>query len=1016
MVPVRLSLRNFMSYGEDVPPLEFDQFHVACLTGDNGNGKSALLDAMVWALWGEGRKASGDRKADEGLLRIGASEMRVEFEFDLEGDRYCVIREFRKTPKGSRTSLEFLVYDQSKGQYVPLSESSSLTKTQRKINSVLNMDYQTFINSAFILQGRADEFTKKSPGERKEILSEILGLSRYELLSRRARERAQEAESRLQSCNLRISEIDRELSRKDFYLSKVRELEGRISALSSDVESIEGELEVLLRQERELQARREQVGDIDGRISGLESDIRDIEARLEALRTELVGCEELISKGEDIDRSYRRYEELRAEERRLSETLLELRELEQERRLLESKIAEEGHRLESERKVLESELEKAKLTLAELEGIIGRGDEVEDGYNRFLKAKEEEALWQQRQERYEDLRRRELELRMAVEGARSALESELKLCEEELSGLRRKMEAKEGILRELEGRRSELEKLEGLEGERDEIYREGTSMRARAEGIRREMELLRSEIEDEEKRLRVLEESPEARCPLCESRLSEPRLKELNRKINFEIERRTERINALGRELASVEAEMERLRDRYRELSSVTKQLSGLRESVFALEASLGELTSAETRAAELEDRISRIREDIGSGRYAVEEQGRLQKLREEIEATGYDQERHSSSKKLVEELEHFRQEKAELDRARSRRDEVAGEIRALEERLSSVISTVEEGRYSLEERERLSSLTERISSLGYDEASHREIQRELDALKDAPLQVERLRKAKAEISRISGEISALEGSLAGKLEQRGELLSRREELEREISSSVGIEGRIKELKLRLDSAKEQKEAALQEIGKYQGKYENCLELEAERERLESERAEAERRMLIYNELSTAFGKDGIQSLIIESTIPELEDEANYILSKLTDNGTHITIEPLRDLKKGGAKETLDIRISDEMGTRDYELYSGGEAFRTDFAIRIALSKLLARRAGAKLRTLVIDEGFGTQDSRGLQNLIGAIQSISEDFDKIIVVTHLEELRNAFPVRIEVEKSPETGSRYRIVR
>ncbi|MFH1001906.1 MAG: hypothetical protein V1759_01490, partial [bacterium] len=74
------------------------------------------------------------------------------------------------------------------------------------------------------------------------------------------------------------------------------------------------------------------------------------------------------------------------------------------------------------------------------------------------------------------------------------------------------------------------------------------------------------------------------------------------------------------------------------------------------------------------------------------------------------------------------------------------------------------------------------------------------------------------------------------------------------------------------------------------------------------------------------------------------------------------------------------------------------------------------RRAGTKLRTLVMDEGFGTQDEEGIDNLVQAIQSISEDFDKILVITHLESLKDAFPVRIEVTKLPEIGSRYEIIK
>ncbi len=113
-------------------------------------------------------------------------------------------------------------------------------------------------------------------------------------------------------------------------------------------------------------------------------------------------------------------------------------------------------------------------------------------------------------------------------------------------------------------------------------------------------------------------------------------------------------------------------------------------------------------------------------------------------------------------------------------------------------------------------------------------------------------------------------------------------------------------------------------------------------------------------------------------------------------------------------KETLDIQISDGAGRRDYEMFSGGEAFRVNFAIRLALSEVLAQRAGARLQTLVIDEGFGSQDAQGRQRLIEAINLVRSDFAKILVITHIEELKDAFPSRIEVEKT-EHGSTVRVV-
>jgi exonuclease SbcC len=91
-------------------------------------------------------------------------------------------------------------------------------------------------------------------------------------------------------------------------------------------------------------------------------------------------------------------------------------------------------------------------------------------------------------------------------------------------------------------------------------------------------------------------------------------------------------------------------------------------------------------------------------------------------------------------------------------------------------------------------------------------------------------------------------------------------------------------------------------------------------------------------------------------------------------------------------------------------MYSGGERLRIDFALRVALSRLLATRAGARLETLVVDEGFGSQDAEGRMRLLEAVMRIRSEFRTVLVITHIEELKEHFPVRIEVRKDPLAGS------
>jgi exonuclease SbcC len=176
----------------------------------------------------------------------------------------------------------------------------------------------------------------------------------------------------------------------------------------------------------------------------------------------------------------------------------------------------------------------------------------------------------------------------------------------------------------------------------------------------------------------------------------------------------------------------------------------------------------------------------------------------------------------------------------------------------------------------------------------------------------------------------------------------------------------------------------------------------------------------VYRELVAALGRQGVQAMLIETVVPRLEQEANHLLGRMTDNRMHLRLETQRERRapasRGGRDdliETLEIKVSDELGPRAYEMYSGGEAFRVNLALRIALSRVLSQRMGAPLPTLFIDEGFGTQDAAGRERIVDVISAIREEFDKIIVITHLEDLKDQFPDRIEVWKEP-SGSTFRL--
>ena len=104
LLPISLTVRNFLSYKEGAPTLRLEDVHVACLCGANGVGKSALLDAITWALWG---RARGQRQ--EQLVHHGQQEMSVALEFAVGETRYYVTRRYSRARRTPQSSLELTV-------------------------------------------------------------------------------------------------------------------------------------------------------------------------------------------------------------------------------------------------------------------------------------------------------------------------------------------------------------------------------------------------------------------------------------------------------------------------------------------------------------------------------------------------------------------------------------------------------------------------------------------------------------------------------------------------------------------------------------------------------------------------------------------------------------------------------------------------------------------------------------------------------------------------------------------
>ena len=857
MVPLRLTLRNFICYGEDVPILDLEPVHVACLSGQNGHGKSALLDAITWAVWGRARARTHDE-----LIHQGKSSMSVELELSARGQRYRILRRYSR-PSAGRQGTTLLDLQASSGNGYRAITGNTVRDTEALIRDVVHMDYDTFVNTAFLLQGRADMFTRSKPSQRKECLAEVLDLSYYDDLEQRTKARSTLIQDSIRETDIAIGQLRSGLEAREEHQAILEEASASIERLAPAVE-----------------AARARVDSQRGRVEllrnmGKERDV--LKARAAAGRSEI----------DALDRQRRGYEGRAAEYHALTE----------------------------------------------------RREEILQGFGGLDTARRES-------ERLDDVHRRLLTL----QSGKARLEQEVAVQRERLSaylaqlssnienGLEPTASRLPAIGQAIADMESEENALEAGKADYARMVGEAHDLSLTIESLEAANTVLREEMSETRQKFDILQRE-DAECPVCRQ-LLRPDDRD---HVRAEYERQGKK--ALNRYRDNA-AEQDRLRETHSRLA---------------------------TKVSRLEVELSRDARELTRKRTELERD-----RRDSITA------RQQLDLALAE---------SEKERAR-----------------------LENEAFAEAERAELARIDARIAEMDYAPDAHNAARRQARELGPYEELIRKLREAEKRLPEERRDLGEVAAMLERRRAETAEDEERAARLGRDIVALPSMEAELRGMEDSLTAKERELEAARVQQGISTEELARLDRLEAEAKEREKKRNTLADQKGVYDELAVAFGKNGVQALIIEAAIPQLEDDANQLLSRLTDNRMSIRLQlrqGRRERRMGLPSEELDIRVGDEMGTRSYETFSGGEAFRIDFSLRIALSKLLARRSGAPLPILFIDEGFGSQDAAGQERLKEAIQSIQDDFRKIIVITHIDEIKESFPTRIEVTKTP-TGSTFAV--
>lgn len=756
MRPLSLSLQNFLSYGNQPQVISFENESIVSFIGNNGHGKSALLEAMTWALWGQARRSQGVTKSDDMLLHLGSDEMIVILIIEVKGNCYKIQRSCQKKHNRIYTNLEF--YSVINGVEQNLSYAHQ-KDTQLLIEEIIGISYDMFINTVYLKQGASNEFSKKTPKERKDILCSILKIDQIERIRQNILE---DIKKIIQKRDLLLKIEEKLLDKKKedqlvLYQSQYEEVYKEFSHLNEELSK-----QKILLSEYEKKKKF-----LDDKVDSLIVNIGLIDSQIQDL--------------------YKIYSDYYFYYKKYKEASFELKEINNSN-IVDSK--------------------ELQFNECDMQEIIKNGQALD-----LLYVTKKNILVSELQEKIAKINQ-ELTLFLTSFQECSVVQIKQKI----------------GIIDEM-------------------IF--------------------------------YIDKSQNS-CFLCEQNIID--------------------ISIICKKKELLLIEKEAL------FNLLNTHASSKQEKIFDFEKKKLDLQN----------------------KYSL----------------------------LIEEIDHWYKE--EKDKCQKKIDFISAFIK--------------QNSMKIEWEAKKNMFQVEINQF-----------KKKNILPQMKIVIKKIYDLKNEKNILQSEYNAI------KIECK--ILNDTKNNQNILFESINNEYN-------------RKDRESQQLKSYIALLEKQIkEDQKELFSIQQDSKLKEQDLKIKSNLAHILSKNNLQAVLIEEAIPLIEEEANKILGRLTGNESKIYIESIKDLKSGQIKETLDIKIADAVGLRYYEFFSGGESFRIDLALRIALVKLLASKSGNMIKTFIIDEGFGSQDNASLEIIVDTLFMLQNEFDLIIIISHLNDMKEQFPVQFYIEKT-----------
>lgn len=1050
MIPRRIKLKGFMSF-RDATEVSFDGSSLWVLTGANAAGKSAIFDAIAFALYGVRRTNANDiglsnTSQQKELINHQASNLEVEFEFALGAKVFCAKRTL---PKRGRSSFEIRPLDSPP---IPGTEYEAGFNTWVKEN--IGLDAKAFSAAVLLGQGKTDALLCHKPQARHNILSQIIDISAYERLHLRAEDHhgsyrniaknhKQELDRVPVVADEHLEQVGIKLATANDTLIEVQDalikLAGRKKDAASWVKLVEEEAEYrkMVLKDKDLLASEKEIEHNAARFSELQAKLPQVKSLLDA-RKRLANAiaafdtktkeaarweNETRAHDETADKSQATFDQAKKEQDercarladlqrgllKLSPQIRDLDEADTLRSTLSryhKELAVYAPDLDQQIVSLEceaAELEELKNALLTLNAYADARGEWQEAEGRAAEALREQSQCQARM--------------ILLMEEKHRLQEQTLTTDAHLDDARRAATEAKTTLKHIRERRDRLDKIDGQPA-CDYCGQELTAAHLAAERERIQVNLQSAE-ESERVAAQHVEDEAERK------RSSALRLKECQEKIEQAREQERQFAGALGearkdqtRAVTTGRNTLARLPQRFSTYIA-TDQRADVADCFAAPYPSTQELSLLENQAARLRDvrkqhadlnvatkardRITAQCEPTQHRLQELEDRyplGKVATLRQSWQAATQSQTDLEIARQENEEF--IRAQEEELTRARTRASETraawqgaTGQAKAEEGRREEAARTVAE-----REAELLRAGQTDVAAL--NETVYETWQAEVGALNRAPMLYEGLLQARREIDAHQHQLTKLRNEM-----EQIPLNAR--------CAPDTLEGYEQELR--------DKQSVAEEVRRTTETEKTSLESQREqRLRYEADYLEASGKEHLYKELSRFLGREYLQRKLLHDAEVSIVENANEVLERISNRTLRLHLMPEAGAKsddgKPGKRGASKVSVGKDSAGTALELYfvhsetggvptpvellSGGQRFRVAVSLALGIGRHAGQGRG-RIESVIIDEGFGSLDKDGRREMLEELHGLKDELKRIILVSHHEEIADTFKSRYKVE-------------